>query len=63
LEKRRRKAVQLLQHEWTLEAVANSLKASTNSANRWPDAYEREGNHAHRSSITKQSRDAYFMES
>lgn len=43
MEKRRRKAVELLQQELTLEAVANAVKASTSSVKRWRDAYEREG--------------------
>lgn len=43
LEKRRRKAVELLQQEMTLEAVAKAVKASTSSVKRWRDAYEQEG--------------------
>lgn len=43
LEKRRRKAVELLQREMTLEAVANAVKASTSSVKRWRAAYEQEG--------------------
>jgi len=40
LEKRRRKAVELLQREMTLEAVAKAVKASTSSVKRWRDAYD-----------------------
>lgn len=43
LEKRRRKAVELLQQEMTLEAVAKAVKASTSSVKRWRDAYTQEG--------------------
>lgn len=43
LEKRRRKAVELLQQEMTLEAVAEAVKASTSSVKRWRDAYRRHG--------------------
>jgi transposase len=43
LEKRRRKAVELLQQEMTLEAVAAAVKASTSSVKRWRDAYEQGG--------------------
>jgi transposase len=43
LEKRRRKAVELLQQEMTLEAVAKAVKASTSSVKRWRDTYEQNG--------------------
>jgi transposase len=43
LEKRRRKAVELLQQEMTLEAVAKAVKASTSSVKRWRDAFEQAG--------------------
>jgi transposase len=43
LEKRRRKAVELLQQEMTIEAVAKAVKASTSSVKRWRDAYEQRG--------------------
>lgn len=44
LEKRRRKAVELLQQEMTLEAVAKAVNASTSSVKRWRDAYKKAGN-------------------
>jgi transposase len=43
LEKRRRKAVELLQQDMTLEAVAKAVKASTSSVKRWREAYEQAG--------------------
>ncbi len=43
LEKRRRKAVELLQQDMTLEAVAKAVKASTSSVKRWRDAFEQAG--------------------
>lgn len=44
MEKRRRKAVELLQQDLTLEAIAKAVKASTSSVKRWRDAYEQDGN-------------------
>lgn len=43
MEKRRRKAVELLQQDMTLEAVAQAVKASTSSVKRWREAYEQAG--------------------
>jgi transposase len=43
LEKRRRKAVELLQQGETVEAVAAAVKASVQSVRRWRVAYEQAG--------------------
>lgn len=43
LEKRRRKALELLQQEMMLEAVAKAVKASTSSVKRCRDAFEQSG--------------------
>ena len=43
LEKRRRKAVELLQQGMTLQGVATAVKASTSSVKRWRDAHRQGG--------------------
>lgn len=43
LEKRRRKAVELLQRKWTLVDIAEAVGASTSSVKRWRAAYQRAG--------------------
>jgi transposase len=43
LEKRRRKAVELLQQKMRIVDVAKAVNASTSSVKRWRDAYEAQG--------------------
>jgi transposase len=43
LERRRRKAVELLQQGWKIVDVAEALEASTSSVKRWRDAFEQAG--------------------
>jgi transposase len=43
LEKRRRRAVQLLESGWTLSAVARQAGAAVSSVFRWWRAYQRKG--------------------
>jgi transposase len=43
LEKRRRKAVELLQQQMSLVEIAKAVKASTSSVKRWRDAFEQAG--------------------
>lgn len=43
MEKRRRKAVELLQQGMTLENIAKAVKASTSSVKRWRAAFEQAG--------------------
>jgi transposase len=43
LERRRRKAVELLQQNWKIVDVAEALGASTSSVKRWRDAFEQAG--------------------
>ncbi len=43
MERRRRKAVELLQQDWKIVDVAEALGASTSSVKRWRDAFEQAG--------------------
>jgi len=43
LERRRRKAVELLQQDWKIVDIAEALGASTSSVKRWRDTFEQAG--------------------
>jgi transposase len=43
LEKRRQRAIQLLNQDWTYEEVSQELNASMSSVGRWRQAYRKKG--------------------